>query len=276
MEKIVKVNCLEHIYPDKTKVELCGLEFCIEKGEKIALLGSNGAGKTTLIKHLLGLLKPNKGEVSVFGYNPFLEFDKIRTKIGAVFQDVETQLIGPTVIEDVMFTPLNYGIKKDEAYQKSEKIMKKLGIWELKDKVIHYLSGGEKRKVALAGALVLEPELLILDEPFSGLDRASIKDLINLINKTTEENPVSWLISTHDLELVAQFADTLYLVSKNTISQKVGVKEGLTNIKLLEEYHLEAPCVVELFSNFQTKNEEFLPTTVEEAISFIKNNFELK
>lgn len=271
MEKIVDVNCLEHIYPDKTKVELCGLEFTVKKGEKVAVLGSNGAGKTTLLKHILGLLKPSQGEVKVFGLNPHDDFEKIQRRIGIVFQSVESQLIGPTVLEDVMFSPLNYGDTQEVAYEKAKKIMEKLNIWELKDKVIHYLSGGEKRKVALAGALVQEPELMLLDEPFTGLDKKSIRELIHLINTFNEEHSVSWIISTHDVELVADFADVMYLISNRLISQKGGLREILTNTEELSKYNVEPPAVVNLLNKLNVEINENFPITVDECADFLRN-----
>ena len=152
MEKIIEISCFEHVYPDKTKIELCGIEFIVCKGEKVALLGPSGGGKTTLIKHVLGLLTPSHGEIRVFGVDPYKEYNKIKKRIGVVLQNVDEQLIGPTVLEDVMFSPLNYGHSQEESKEMALKILEQFGISDLKDKIIHYLSGGEKRKVALAGA----------------------------------------------------------------------------------------------------------------------------
>ena len=277
MDKIIEINCLEHIYPDKTKVELCGIEFLVNKGEKVALLGPNGSGKTTLIKHILGILAPSNGQVLVFGINPSKDFDRIRSKIGIVLQSVEEQLIGPTVIQDIIFSPLNFGYSKKESLELAEKIMGELEITHLKDKIIHYLSGGEKRKVALAGALILSPELLILDEPFSALDVKSQKELINIINKISKEKQISVVISTHDVELVSEFADTMYLISKNQISRKgspseiFGLKEDLKN------YNLEEPAIVKLFNVL--KKEGFNlgnPLSVSDAAELLINSLNSK
>lgn len=199
MNKIVEITCFEHLYPDKTKIELCGIEFIVDKGEKVAILGPNGGGKTTLIKHILGLLTPSQGKVRVFGLDPYKNFNKIRHRIGVVLQSVDEQLIGPTVIDDIMFSPLNYGYSRQEAFKLAYGIMERLDIFHLKDKLIHYLSGGEKRKVALAGALVLNPELLVLDEPFSNLDLKSQRELIFLMNDVCREKEISVVISTHDV-----------------------------------------------------------------------------
>lgn len=273
MEKIVEISCFEHIYPDKTKIELCGIEFIICKGEKIALLGPSGGGKTTLIKHILGLLTPSNGQIRVFGVDPNKNYDKIRRKIGVVLQNVDEQLIGPTVLEDVMFSPINYGMSKETAKNEALKIIEKLGISDLKDKIIHYLSGGEKRKVALAGALVFNPELLILDEPFAGLDIKSEKEFIKLINKTCEEMQISVLISTHNVELVSEFADTMYLISsKNKLSLKGTPREILYKEKELANYNLEEPSIIKLFHALEKAGVNIgqKPINIEEAVEILK------
>jgi len=269
MEKIIEINCFEHIYPDKTKVELCGIEFTVCKGEKVALLGPSGGGKTTLIKHIIGLLTPSQGEIKVFGVNPYKDYDKIRQRIGVVLQNVDEQLIGPTVLEDVMFSPLNYGISKDKSKEIALKILEQFGITDLKDKIIHYLSGGEKRKVALAGALALTPELLVLDEPFSGLDICSEREFIKLINKICDEMQISIVISTHNVELVSEFADTMYLISsKNRLSTKGTPRELLYKEEELKSYNLEEPTIVKLFHSLKKAGfkSEATPINVEEAV----------
>lgn len=273
MEKIIEISCFEHIYPDETKIELCGIEFTVFRGEKVALLGPSGGGKTTLIKHILGLLTPSHGEIKVFSVDPYKDYKKIRQKIGVVLQNVDEQLIGPTVLEDVMFSPLNYGYSKEQSKELALNILNQFGIEDLKDKIIHYLSGGEKRKVALAGALVLCPELLVLDEPFSGLDIKSEKEFISLINKTCEEMNISVVISTHNVELVSEFADTMYLISsKNRLSTKGTPKEILYMNERLNDYNLEEPTIVKLFHELEKTGftTEAKPINVSEAVEILK------
>jgi cobalt/nickel transport system ATP-binding protein len=271
MDKIIEISCFEHIYPDKTKIELCGIEFVVNKGEKVAILGPNGGGKTTLIKHILGILTPSHGQIRVFGVDPAKEFKKIRKRMGIVLQSVDEQLIGPTVIDDIMFSPLNYGHSRKESLDMAHEIMEALEISHLEDKVIHYLSGGEKRKVALAGALVLNPELLVMDEPFSALDLKSQRELICLINRISRDKNISVVISTHDVELVAEFADTMYLISaKNGISRKGTPEEILYLNHELQYYHLDEPDIVKLFNILKDKGYALgNPVTVKEAVDIL-------
>jgi cobalt/nickel transport system ATP-binding protein len=274
MEKIIEVKCLEHTYPNKTTVEICGLDFTVNRGEKVAILGPNGGGKTTLIKHITGLLKPNiGGTVRVFGYDPAEEFNKIRHRLGVLLQSVDEQLIGPTVFDDVLFAPLNYNYKPDEAIQLAENILEKLDITHLKDKVIHHLSGGEKRKVALAGALVLNPELLILDEPFEALDVKSKQEFIKIINEISERDQISVVLTTHDVELVTLFADTVYLLaSGNVLSQRGTPEEILTDAELLQKFNLASPSIIQLFSRLKLSGLECnMPLTVEEGFNLLKD-----
>ncbi|HSA06616.1 MAG TPA: energy-coupling factor ABC transporter ATP-binding protein [Candidatus Gastranaerophilales bacterium] len=271
MEKIVEIHCLEHIYPDKTKIEMCGIDLLINQGEKVAILGPSGSGKTTLLKHITGLLSPSSGTVKVFGVDPAKEYNKIRNKVGVVLQNVEEQLIGPTVIEDIMFSPLNYGFSVEKSREMAEKILSELDIIYLKDKIIHYLSGGEKRKVALAGALVMNPKLFVLDEPFSGLDIKSQKNYVQLINDYAKEKLISVVISSHDVELMSSFADTVYLISsRNHVSRKGSPKELFSQPEELRKYNLEEPAIIKLFNSLKENGIDIeIPLSQEEAVKLL-------
>jgi cobalt/nickel transport system ATP-binding protein len=276
MEKIIEIKCLEHTYSNKTTVEICGLEFTVNRGEKVAILGPNGGGKTTLIKHIIGLLKANvRGSVEVFGVDPTKEFDKIRHRIGVVMQSVDEQLIGPTVFDDVLFAPLNYNYSHEEAIKLADQALERLGIMHLKEKVIHYLSGGEKRKVALAGALVLNPELLILDEPFEALDVKSQHEFIKFINEISAERNITVVLTTHDLELVTMFADTLYLLaSGNVLSRKGTPREIFLDADLLDKFNLSQPAIIALFTRMKSQGIDLgEPMTIEEAHQLLSKHF---
>lgn len=222
--EIVKVNCLKHVYPDKTEISVCGLSFVVHKGERIALIGPNGSGKTTLLNHITGLLKATEGEIKVFGLDPYKNFKKVVRRIGIVFQDVDKQLIGPTVWDDIAFSPMNYGFSKKEVKKRVDKIIRELKIEYLRNKIPRFLSGGEKKKVAIAGALVTEPELLILDEATSELDPKS-KDLV--IKKFVEINKkqrTTIIIATNEIDIV-KFADLVYVLEDGKIKYKGSPKE---------------------------------------------------
>src|SRR3990172_7994149 len=212
METIVSVSCLKHVYPDTTEIHICGLDFVVKRGERVVVLGGNGSGKTTLLYHILGLLAPNEGKVAVFGVNPSMRYNDIRERIGVLLQNVDDQILSPTVWDDISFSPRNYGYGKKESGHMVERVMDELGILHLRDKICHYLSGGEKRKVALAGALVMQPELLILDEPFEGLDLRSRTELVALLNRRNAEG-MTIIMTTHDLNLVGSFADRVYVLA---------------------------------------------------------------
>jgi len=219
-EKIAEVKCIKHIYADKTEVKVCGLSFIVYRGERVVLIGPNGSGKTTLLHHLIGLLKPVEGRIKVFGLDPYENFNEIIKRIGVVFQNVDEQLIGPTVWDDIAFTPLNYGLDKEEVGKRVNNIMKELKIEHLKDKIPHYLSGGEKKKVAIAGALVMEPELLILDEALSEIDPVSKKLIIDKLMELNKKKGMTIILATNDIDIVKEFATVLYLLENGRIKYK--------------------------------------------------------
>jgi cobalt/nickel transport system ATP-binding protein len=268
METLVTVSCLKHIYPDTTEIHICGLDVVVNRGERVVILGGNGSGKTTLLYHVLGLLAPNEGSVSVFGVNPAEKYNAIRERIGVLLQSVDEQILSPTVWDDISFSPRNYGYKKEEIETMVEQVMSELGIRHLRDKICHYLSGGEKRKVALAGALVLRPELLILDEPFEGLDSRSRAELVMLLNKRNQEG-MTIVMSTHDLNLVASFADRAYVLSKGRGVVTAGTPaEIFMQADALRASNIDPPLLTELFLKLREQGIAVdVPTHVDQAVN---------
>jgi cobalt/nickel transport system ATP-binding protein len=269
---LVRVSCVRHVYADRTQVHLCGLDFVVQRGQRVVILGPNGSGKSTLLYHILGLLEPNEGEVSVFGVNPARAFNKIRERVGVVLQNVDEQILAPTVWDDVSFSPRNYGYPEPEVDRMVDAVLEEVGITHLKDKVCHTLSGGEKRKVALAGALVLRPELLVMDEPFEGLDPRSKSDLSGLLNRLHAKNNMTMVTATHDVHAVPDLADLVYvLVAGGEISAMGSVEEIFADAARLKASNIEPPQIVELF---QRLDEEGLrlgrPSSVEDAVALIK------
>lgn len=245
-EKIVEVNCLKHIYPDKTSVHFCGLEFCVREGERVAVIGGNGSGKTTLLLHIMGILTPTEGEVKVFGMSPHKKFREVRKHIGVMFQNAEEQILGPTVEEDVAFSLKNDGYPREEIHRMVQDILEKCSILPLRKKVPHYLSGGEKRKVALAGSVVARPKLLLLDEPFSGMDPKNRSELMDLLNLFNQNLGTALVLTTHDLNILPVIADTVYLLSDGKIIFRGTVPELFEQEQLLTASNLEPPTLARL------------------------------
>ena len=277
-ERIVEVDCITHIYPDMTKVQICGLDFIVNRGERVSILGSNGCGKTTLLKHLLGVLIPKDGSVKVFGVDPGKEYSKIREKIGVVMQDIDEQILGPTVYDDILFASLNYGIERKKAEAMAKAVIEKLSLESIQKKIVNYLSGGEKKKVALAGALIMEPDLLILDEPFTGLDPVSRRDLIQILNELNKEKGITFIVTLHEVDLVPEMTDILYLMhGHGDLSERGRPDEIFGKFKDLESYNLVEPTLTKLFKGLKKEGLDFGdPLHIDEAIQSIKKHWDNK
>jgi cobalt/nickel transport system ATP-binding protein len=271
-ERIVEIDCITHIYPDMTKVQICGLEFTVNRGERVSILGANGCGKTTLLKHLVGILVPKDGSVKVFGMDPGKDYSKIRERVGVVMQDVDEQILGPTVYDDILFAPLNYGMPRAKAEELAQEVIERLNLEPLQRKIVHYLSGGEKKKVALAGALVLKPNLLILDEPFAGLDPRSRKDLIRTLNELNKEKQVTLVMTLHEVDLIPEVTDILYLMhGHGDISERGTPQEIFSRFEDLEHFNLDEPMLIKLFKGLRKEGLDFGDALrVEEAVQSIK------
>ncbi len=274
-EIVAHVSCVRHTYADKTVVSLCGLDFVVTRGQKAVILGPNGSGKSTLLYHLLGLLKPDEGSVSLFGKDPARDWGELSRRVGVVLQNVEEQLLAPTVYDDIAFSPRNYGHSEDQVREMVERAMEWLEISHLQDKVPHDLSGGEKRKVALAGALVLQPEMLIMDEPFEGLDPKARDDLISLLNRLNAEKGTTLIVTTHDVDTVPRFADAVFmLVAGGQIVQRGTHERIFSRADLLARSNVEPPVLSQLFDSLRQCGLDLgHPMTVEEAASALMSWF---
>lgn len=251
-DTVVSVSCIRHSYEDGTSVHLCGLDFVARTGERTVLLGPNGSGKTTMLFHVLGLLRSREGSVRVFGVDPATEWRSIRHRIGVVLQNVDEQLIAPTVYDDVAFSPRQYGLAPAEVAERVERALALLDIEPLAHRVPHSLSGGEKRKVALAGALVMEPELLVLDEPFEGLDPASRATLVELIARLSRERAVTVVMSTHDIDSVHELADHCYVLKPGgEIAIEGTPEEVFARADEIARSNIRPPVLAELFARLR-------------------------
>lgn len=213
------------------------LSFSIHKGESVGLIGANGAGKSTIMKLMLGLLQGN-GQIFVGG----LPVEKknlpvIRQKIGFVLQDSDNQMFMPTVYEDMIFGPLNYGLSKEDAEKRVDRVLQDLNLKELKHRHNHKLSGGEKRMAAIATILAMEPEMVVMDEPSTALDPCNRRSVINTINRL----PQTKLIASHDLDMILDTCQRVILLSHGHIAADGDVETILRDKELLEANRMELP-----------------------------------
>ena len=217
------------------------LSFSIKDGDTIGLIGANGAGKSTIMKILLGLLQ-HEGHIIVDS----LEVEKknypeIRKKLGYVLQDSDNQMFMPTVYEDMMFAPMNYGFTRDEAEKRVDETLIKLGLMELKHRHNHKISGGEKRMAAIATILAMDPEVILMDEPSTALDPMNRRTLIN----TIKQLPQTKIIASHDLDMILETCNRVILLNHGEIVADGKTKELLTNRKLLEANRMELPLCLQ-------------------------------
>ncbi len=266
MAPLITVKCIRHVYPDKTEVSLCGLDFVVQRGQRVVILGPNGAGKTTLLSHILGLLTPIEGVVEVMGLPPAKNFNTIRKHIGVVFQNVDEQIIGPRVYDDIAFTPRNDRYPKEDIERMVLSTARSLGIEDILMKIPHYLSGGQKKKVALAGAVATNPDMLILDEPFEGLDPKAKQEMIGLLNQLNRDKGMTMVIATHDINIVPQIADVIYVACDGQIITKGSPNEVFSQTEHLLQANLEPPILTELFSRLRKRGYTLdIPNDLEHA-----------
>jgi cobalt/nickel transport system ATP-binding protein len=189
------------------------LQIC--RGERVGLVGPNGSGKTTLFHLLMGLLRPTQGEIVVFGKKRQQEkdFREVREKIGLLFQDSDDQLFCPTVAEDVAFGPLNLGKSQEEALEITRQVLKRLALEEFENRLTYKLSGGEKRLISLATVLAMQPEVLVLDEPTTGLDEDTVERLIQILISSD----LTYLIASHNRDFLSKTTDIAYLLERGKI-----------------------------------------------------------
>jgi cobalt/nickel transport system ATP-binding protein len=240
---LVDLQCEAHTYPDGT-VGMHEVDFSVYPDEVVALVGGNGAGKSTLLEHLNATLVPDKGELVVDG-TAITEDNKAhaRKQVGFVFQDADTQLVAPTVLDDVLFGLQNYGMAGEEADHRAREALATVDAAHLEDRVPHYLSGGEKRLVGLAGVLVLEPSVVVLDEPLAGLDPERSRLVADRIRQIHEEG-ISVVLSTHDLEFAAEIADRVCVMADGNVVGNGTPREVFYDDELLERANLHPPAAI--------------------------------
>jgi len=272
------IHELEHRYEDGSageKVALHDVNIKIEQGEMIGLIGHTGSGKSTLIQHLNGLLKPTSGAVFYDGKDindSDFSKKKLRSKVGLVFQYPEYQLFESTVIDDVKFGPKNIGMDSLKIDMNSFQALKQVGIGEdLLDVSPLELSGGQKRRVAIAGVLAMEPEVLILDEPTAGLDPSGRDEILDLVAKLHKERNLTVILVSHSMEDVARYVERLIVMNHGTVAFDATPGEVFSHYKGLEKIGLMAPQVTYVMEGLARRGVT-LPhnaITVQEAVDSI-------
>lgn len=236
MHHTVEIQDLHFAYPDGRQA-LRGVSLRIDPGEKVALVGPNGAGKSTLMLHLNGILR-GKGEVRVCG-TPVTEHNlaSVRAAVGLVFQDPDDQLFSPTVFEDVAFGPMYLGLPEKDVRFRVRRALTSVGMEGHENRVPHHLSSGEKKRVAIATVLAMDPEILVLDEPTADLDPRSRRGLITLLS----DLPQTMLASTHDMRMVDELFPRTVVIDEGRVVADGPTPEVLSDRPLLEAHGLEAP-----------------------------------
>ena len=248
------------------------ISFEIKDNDFVGLIGHTGSGKSTLIQHLNGLLKPSSGEIIVNGFNitdKDLNLTEIRKRVGIVFQYPEYQLFEETVEKDIAFGPGNLGLDEEEISKRVRKSMEAVGLdYETyKDKSPFDLSGGQKRRVAIAGVIAMNPEVLILDEPTAGLDPGGRDEIFNLIKKLHRDNNITIILSSHSMDDMAKLAQTIIVMNHGKIEFMGTPREVFTShAARLREIGLDVPQVLELATKLRNKGFDIRPNvlTVEE------------
>lgn len=274
-ELFFKIDQLTHRYVDGTTA-LKNLSLSVKKGKKIALLGNNGAGKSTLFQHLNGILQPTTGSILFKGeqvrYNrKFLM--TLRKQVGIVFQDPDSQLFSGNVRQDISFGPMNLGWSQEKVHKQVEWAMEQTEVTALQDRPIHFLSLGQKKRVAIAGVLAMNPEVFILDEPSAGLDAYYSKQIMHILRDIHQEDKTI-ILSTHDVHFAYEWADEIIVMSDGEILYHGDPVTVFHNEALLNQAHLEKPWVFETAQQLLTKqllrDEGPMPRSKEELFQLLK------
>lgn len=268
---ILEARDIRYRYPRGMEA-IRGISFHIRKGEKIALVGPNGAGKSTLLLMFNGMLRPDSG-IILFDNEP-IQYDKVslrilRKRVGFVLQNPDRQIIAPTVFQDVAFGPTNLGFSGDEVKKAVGDALRHVGLEGFERRPPHRLSGGEKKRVAIAGVLAMDPDMLVFDEPTAGLDPSGSEDIMDLLDELNQEGKTV-IISTHDIELVYPWADRAILMLEGRILQEDVPEVAFGNPDLIRKARLSMPTLLELYGEISRRGLELpaqKPRTVLEMMN---------
>lgn len=234
---MIEIRDLCHDYPDGTHA-LKGIDLTIPKGQFLLICGPNGSGKTTLIRLISGILRPTSGAAHVNGLDPVHNSREVRRLVGMVFQDPDSQIIGETVREDIAFGPENLGLPTEEVKERVDWALQVMGLKDLSEKPCYLLSGGEKRRLSIAGVLAMRPQVILFDEPFSFLDYPGIQEVLKHMVRLHREGH-TLLVTTHDVEKVIAHVDRIAVIQDGKLKVE-GPPEEL--VMKLSDFGIRPPC----------------------------------
>lgn len=278
----IKFKLVNHIYNANTPMEqraLYDINFDITDGQFLAIVGHTGSGKSTLIQHMNGLLKPSSGSITI-GEKVIKSDEKnkglkeIRQYVGLVFQFPEYQLFEETVEKDIMFGPMNYGVSEEEARQRAHEVIKLVGLDEV---VLQHspfnLSGGQMRRVAIAGILAMNPDVLVLDEPTAGLDPQGQHEMMEMFKTLHQEYKKTIVLVTHDMNLVAQYAEEMIVMHRGVMKLKGTPQQVFKEVETLKECGIILPIAAQNYYKLAKQrglSVDYLPLTTDEFVSQIE------
>ena len=279
----IKFESVNHIYNANTPMErraLYNIEFDVPKGQFLAIIGHTGSGKSTLIQHMNGLLKPSSGNIKV-GDKVIKSDDKnrdlreIRQHVGLVFQFPEYQLFEETIERDIIFGPMNYGVSEEEAIRRAHDVIQMVGLdIEMLGRSPFNLSGGQMRRVAMAGILAMDPDILVLDEPTAGLDPRGQFEIMEMFYKLNKEYGKTIVLVTHDMDLVAKYAEEVIVMNKGVLTIKGTPKNVFKQVDLLRTCGITLPIPSQNYYKLLERlnvDVDNLPLTEEEFIGQVES-----
>lgn len=258
----IEIKDLEHIYNPGTPFErkaLKGITLSIPEGKVTAIIGQTGSGKSTLVQHLNGLLLPSAGTLDVAGFHiqPLLklkDIKQLRKEVGLVFQFPEYQLFEETIEKDIAFGPKNFGTPENEAFALVKKVLPMVGLDEsYLERSPFELSGGQKRRVAIAGILILDPQILVLDEPTAGLDPQGAKEMMELFMDLNRKQNKTILLVTHDMDHVLNYCDHVIILSHGKVKQESDVREFFEHPEWMLKTGINPPAIIRLKMQLREK-----------------------
>lgn len=249
---ILEIKHLDYSYDNRNNV-LTDISIGIKKGEKIAVLGANGAGKSTLFLNMNGVYNSRSGEIFFSGAKITKKnINTLRKNVGYVFQEPDSQIVGTTVLNEVSFGLVNLGLPESEIQKRTIGILKEMGIYNYKDKPPHYLSGGEKKRVAIAGVIAMQPEIILFDEPMASLDPGNSLMFENILSKLESEGKTI-IISTHNTDFAYKWADRIIVIENGSIIADDEPVKIFTSDEILKRANLEKPMLLQIYKIINKK-----------------------